>query len=447
MKGFVKVFFLYIIICCCTNCSTTHDYVTYKEELNNEESLSIREGILSRTAQKILYFREGHRVAKIELSAPIRIAQAEQEEEWGYFQFPVIGLTEEGYLFVDWQMNSDSYKAYGTSSVRKYTPMVSKDEGKTWRPQDKGYKVYSRNYNARLKNGAELQIKTPKSKEIQAYSSFPKAVITKGKYSYYYENSLPDDLQGIYLSYTDNNDITKEIHAHIEDPGLLRESVNGYMPIVWWGNIKQLSDESLVAGVYPNHYLDQAGNLLPSSVSFYHSKDEGNSWTNIGRIPFVKDGIANVKGDGEFTEPAFEILKDSTFICIMRSGSSSPMYRSFSYDRGKTWTTPSPFTPNGVKPKLLLLDNGVLALVSGRPGIQVRFSLDGTGKKWTEPIDMISFMNEDGSYTRDVSCGYPSILEAGDNSFYLVYSDFTTKNENQEIRKTIWFRKITINLY
>lgn len=447
MKIFIRVLYISIIIFCCTNCSTTYNYVIYKEKSNYEDSLSIREGILSRTAQRILYFRDGRRVAKIELSAPIKIAQAEQEEEWGYFQFPVIGLTKEGYLFVDWQMNSDSYKSYGTSTDRKYTPMVSKDGGKTWLPQDKGYKVFSNNYNAKLQNGSELQIKTPKSKEVKAYSNFPKVVVSKGKYSYYYEKSLPDDLQGIYFSYTDKENKTKEIHAHIQDPGLLRESVNGYMPIVWWGNIKQLSDGSLVAGVYPNHYLDQEGNLLQSSISFYHSIDEGNSWVNIGRIPFVKDGISNVKGDGEFTEPAFEILKDSTFVCIMRSGSSSPMYQSFSYDRGRTWTKPNPFTPNGVKPKLLLLNNGVLALVSGRPGIQIRFSLDGTGRKWTEPIDMIPFMNEDGTYTRDVSCGYPSVLDADDNSFYLVYSNFTTKNESQKIRKTIWFRRVTINLY
>ena len=53
-------------------------------------------------------------------------------------------------------------------------------------------------------------------------------------------------------------------------------------------------------------------------------------------------------------------------------------------------------------------------------------------------------MNEDGSFTRDVSCGYPSIIEADDNSFYLVYSDFTTKNDIGEVRKSIWFRKVTV---
>ena len=120
------------------------------------------------------------------------------------------------------------------------------------------------------------------------------------------------------------------------------------------------------------------------------------------------------------------------------------MYKTFSYDRGKTWTDPVPFTPNGVLPNLLQLDNGVLVLSSGRPGVQLRFSLDGTGERWTEPIDMVHFMNVDGSYTRDVSCGYTSMIENGRDSFFLVYSDFTTKNSEGEPRKSIWCRKVRI---
>ena len=120
------------------------------------------------------------------------------------------------------------------------------------------------------------------------------------------------------------------------------------------------------------------------------------------------------------------------------------MYRSFSYNYGKTWTKPKPFAPNGVLPWLKLLNNGVLVLFSGRPGVQIRFSIDGKGKKWTTPIEMLPYMNVDGTYTRDVSCGYTSILGVDDNTFYMVYSDFMTKNENGENRKAIMFRKIEV---
>lgn len=217
------------------------------------------------------------------------------------------------------------------------------------------------------------------------------------------------------------------------------------MPVVWWGNIKQLADQSLIAGVYPAVYQDSLGQILHSSVSFYRSVDEGHSWNITGKIPFKYDGIADVRGEKEYVEPTFEILADSSLICIMRTGNVSPMYKTFSRDLGKTWTVPEAFTPNGVMPRLLLLKNGVLVLVSGRPGIQIRFSLDGTGSVWTEPIEMIPFMNDDGTFQRDVSCGYASIIEASDDTFYIVYSNFTTKNSEGQTRKTIWFREVTVN--
>ena len=130
----------------------------------------------------------------------------------------------------------------------------------------------------------------------------------------------------------------------------------------------------------------------------------------------------------------------------MRSGSTSPMYKTYSYDMGDNWSKPIPFTPNGVNPRLMLLNNGILVLASGRPGVQIRFSFDGRGCEWSEPIDMIPFMQQNGTYIRDVSCGYVSMMEADQDSFYMVYSDFTTKNAKNQKRKSIWFRKVIIKM-
>ncbi len=163
-----------------------------------------------------------------------------------------------------------------------------------------------------------------------------------------------------------------------------------------------------------------------------------------GNIVFNPERIVKERGNGSYDEPCFEVLRDSSFICIMRTGATSPLCMSFSMDKGKHWTTPQAFTPNGVKPQLLKLGNGVLALSAGRPGVQIRFNLDGKGREWTDPIDMIPFMNSDGSFERYVSCGYTSLIEATQNTFYLVYSDFTQRNSLDEIRKSIWFRKVTV---
>ncbi len=424
-------------------CSLTYRACAYLGHSAGLDSLEIREGIVSKSAQKIEYKKDGKTIAFIELADPVMVAMADREEEWGFFQFPNIGKAEDGTLVISWQMKADSPREYGKKTVREFTPMMSKDGGKTWMPRDKKYELKRVGNYLRLKDNSVIASYTPIPIKMSNFSSSLKPIWSKKKFNYYMADELPDELQGVYIAWHNEN-VSEMVHAQLRDPGLLRWSYDGVMSVVWKGYFKQLADESIVAGMYPAYYLDSLGNVSSGGVSFYQSFDAGHSWEVIGKIPFVKDGIANRRGGESFDEPAFEILSDSTFICVMRTGSRSPMYKTFSYDRGHTWTKPEAFTSNGVKPCLITLGNGVVVLSSGRPGVQVRFNLDGNGQSWTEPIDMISFMEHGFKSNRDISCGYTSMIEADANSFYLVYSDFTTKSPAGEARKSIWCRKITV---
>ena len=414
--------------------------------IENEPNLEMHEGYVSQKEETVVVKNDRKFLAKVHLSEPVMVAMAEQYEEWGYFQFPIIGRADDGTLVISWQMKADSHLAYGMNSDRVYTPMMSKDGGTSWIPQDKKYYTISNGYNVRLNNGSVIEVNTPASKNIQKYKIFPQPIVKEGNYSYFKMNTLPDDLQGVYFQIFNTKKGSYTIHSKLIDPDLLRYAIDDMMPLVWWGSIKQLADESLVAGVYPSLYLNEKGELQKSGVSFYRSSDAGGSWSVISKILFNNKEISSVRGEDQFNEPVFEILRDSTFLCVMRTGSATPMYKTFSYDMGKTWTCPVPFTPNGVKPRLLLLNNGVLVLASGRPGVQLRFSIDGRGEKWTIPIDMIPLQKVNNVFVRDVSCGYASIIPEGKDSFYLVYSDFTTKNSAGEVRKSIWFRKVTISV-
>ncbi len=413
-------------------------------EIENEPNLEIHEGYLSQKEEKVLVRHKNKTVATIKLGEPQMIAMAEKKERWGYFQFPSIGRSTDGELRITWQMAEDSHKAYGKGPQKEFSPLWSADNGKTWKAQIKTADVRSHGYNVQLSDSSFLQIYIPKSKEIGSYKRFPKSVGKKDDYTFYKEEELPDELRGVYFSYTNKEGKSEIIHSKLIDPGLLRYASDGLMPVVWWGNIKQTANGTLVAGIYPAYYLDEYGQVSDCGVSFYTSEDKGNTWEITGKILFQKDGIAEILGSGCYEEPAFELLGDGSFICVMRSGSASPMYKCFSNDGGKTWTTPEPFTANGVKPELMLLENGVLLLTSGRPGVQLRFSLDGSGREWTEPIDMVPLIYNTNLYKRDVSCGYTSILESGTDTFLMVYSDFTKKNEAGQERKSIWFRKVSI---
>lgn len=445
----MKYLVLESVLLLLTSCGPAFRYITYNETKRGADSLTIKEGLLSQHADRISYNPNEKTEAVIELSEPVVVAQAEQEENWGYFQFPNIGQSDDGTLIVGWTMKEDSHLSYGKTSPRKATLMMSKDGGKSWKPQDKEYFAPRGSYKIERGNGDILQVTNPSSKDISKYKNFPKPV---GKYRdmlFYPMEKLPEDLQGVYFYYYDAaKKKSHNFHASLNDPGALRYVKEGYMPVVWWGDIKETDDGTLYAGVYPTYYLNENNEVGPCGVSFYKSIDNGKTWTIQGKIPFEPDTKADVRKKKSeyvgFHEPAFEILADGTFICVMRTGSTAPMYKAISKDEGATWSRPEPFTPNGVKPSLMLLDNGVLVLVSGRPGIQIRFSLDGTGETWTEPIEMMNFMNDDGSYNSKVSCGYPAIQKAGKDSFYIVYSDFTVHNKAGETRKTIWCRKVTV---
>lgn len=406
-------------------------------------NLTIKEGYISQENQSIRIMRNGQAIALVKLGKPIIIAQAQNEEEWGYFQFPELYRNIDGNLIATWQMKIDDQSAFGKDPNHR---MMSRDEGLSWTELDKDYNQHCR-YRCDLRNGDVLNVVTPESQDITRYVDFPtpEEGENNSMYSFYRQELLPQELQGAYLSlWSRSNNSANDIHAEVNDPGMLKFAIQNLMPLTFWGKIEELEDGSLIIGVQ-SYYLDSEGDVALSGVSFYRSTDGGKKWVIQGKIPYDVDP-ARTKFDGRdgFCEPSFEVLNNGTLVCAMRTSNDTPMYRAFSYDKGKTWTKAEPFTPNGVLPNLLLLNNGVLVLASGRPGVQLRFSLDGTGEVWTEPIEMMPFMDSDGNYDIFVSCSYSDILAVDDNTFYLVYSDFKTKNSTGEYRKSIVFRKVSI---
>ena len=413
----------------------------------------IREGILCLHQDTVVFDQNGKKV-RIVLSEPVIIAMAERPEKWGYFQFPSISRADDGTLLVCWQMNDDSYETLGKDSGRKdNNRRISKDGGFTWTYPDKEYNIPIGFYQFPLKNGDKLQVETPASVNIKDYDGFPKEDCKVDFYTFFSESSLPDKFKGCYIAYWNSRGQKfNYIHSNLIDPGLYKYAVAGYFPFIWWGDIKDLGNGSYVAGVNAGFYCDEKGSVLPSGISFYKTDDGCKNWRLLSVIPYEPDDKLDPYGkkrkvDG-FSEPAFEILRDSTYLCVIRSsdGHQSPMYRAFSSDRGKSWTKAEPFTPNGVFPSLMLMGNGVLVLASGRPGIQLRFSLDGKGVDWTEPLEMMPFMKDDSTYEALGTCGYAQLLSIDDNSFYILYSDFNEKNSQGELRKTIKIRKVTVTM-
>ena len=130
-------------------------------------------------------------------------------------------------------------------------------------------------------------------------------------------------------------------------------------------------------------------------------------------------------------------------MCVIRTSEQqqTPMLITWSHDHGCTWEEPRQLFTFGVFPALVRLDNGVLLMAFGRPGVWVSASLDGTGRTWTEPVPVIEGELKDAVAH---SCGYTGLLPVGKNEALLVYSNFRYNQQDSQACKSIEVRRITI---
>ena len=140
------------------------------------------------------------------------------------------------------------------------------------------------------------------------------------------------------------------------------------------------------------------------------SKDRGKSWSYLSTIAYDPE----IGGEG-FNETVLSPTSDGGILAMIRVGSGEPMYQSKSKNQGRTWSKPVSVGVAGVDPDMVLLSNGVLACSYGRPGNNVMFSVDGTGRQWSHHIVLrSSWFGATGGYT--------SIREAKPNEILVTFS-------------------------
>jgi len=144
------------------------------------------------------------------------------------------------------------------------------------------------------------------------------------------------------------------------------------------------------------------------------STDGGKSWHEHGVIAAVPEGErpAWIGSEG-FNEGTLSLLPDKRLYAVYRSGGLDGMIgHGWSSDGGKTWTAPASIGFHGVAPRLRRLQNGMLALATGRPGpVELRVNEDGLGEKWSAPVKIF-----DGKSTR-----YCDLAEIEPGKLLVVY--------------------------
>lgn len=418
--------------------------IYYDDELFADVS-TIRQGLVCNHASKIHYYKQGELKATIYLTEPVTIAKSDKAERWGIYQFPGIMRINDSILLARWSMQVDEQDSYGKIEEAKLSSRISVDNGKTWTEPDSAFEIPDRGETFLFfNNGGWISTQTPEVVSVASYPQFPAPIGEYDDRLFYKMSDIPDELQGAYLTYY-RNGVKKTFQAKIIDTEAIRYSYQGFVNVLWLGNFLELENESVVASIFSNRIDDNR--IAPQGILIYKTIDKGENWNLLSYIPFPRSlWKETVEG---FSEPVLSELSDGSLICVIRSTDGfedSPMYKSISKDGGLTWSEPIAFASNGCDPRLLTLNNGVIVLTSGRPGVQLRFSIDGKANEWTNPIEMMSFLDRNGPSGHLASCGYTSIIRAGDNSFFLVYSEFGDEEKTKYSRKEIKFRKVTVLL-
>jgi hypothetical protein len=168
------------------------------------------------------------------------------------------------------------------------------------------------------------------------------------------------------------------------DPSGCRAQMNGF------GDILVCADNSWLSTLSITYMGEKRASIVTTI-----SHDEGRSWRYLSTVAVPDDAPTGIEG---FGEPCLVRLADGDVMCIMRVGQHQKqpdqwLRRAYSSDEGRSWSALDILTAYSVAPQVCRLDNDVLLLSTGRPGIFLWLSADGRGAQWS-PVDIVDWHNQ-----------------------------------------------------
>lgn len=387
---------------------------------------------------------------EVELSEPVVVALAQPgERRWGVHQFPALSRLPDKSILVMYADAPDSHATHG----KEAPAFVSRDEGKTWEPYAGALNVIRPHFSISAVYNDEYLVAP-----AQPYLNWREENITLpqpvsqadiyGPRSYYALEDLPVKLRSHFgvlygQRYTPQTNRWAEEDIRYDNGGriITRHGTGAdgdILPQTFLERALLKHGGELFYAEYRGQYRTATGHPpIKGILTCMVSTDNGRTFQRRSTISADPSGH-NLRGEGNLAATT-----DGRLVCLLRQQDQvvKPMKICWSSDRGKTWTESKDLFTFGVFPCVLSLDNGIMALSYGRPGVWLSFAADGTGEQWSEPLPVIG-----GSQERvtEHSCGYTSLLPLGEDSFLLAYSDFLHRRPDDETCKAILVRAVAV---
>ena len=173
-------------------------------------------------------------------------------------------------------------------------------------------------------------------------------------------------------------------------------------------NVARLSDGRLLLTGYALSHKTRR-----CSAFAVDSADEGLHWRFLSDIPDVEKAQ---EGPNEGTVVQ---LASGDILAFVRMGNAYGKKNSYvglvrfrSRDGGRTWINEGEVAEYGVDPQAMLLSDGTLALLSGRPGVYLMLDPTGTGDH---------FVRHD--VYKGMGSSYASLMETSPGNLVLIYDE------------------------
>lgn len=375
----------------------------------------IRSGLLTLLGLLMVAARSSCAEISAEVVETIKIHES---HKFGYF--PYLQMLSTGELICDFSLEPDRHDVEGSS----WAFVVSTDKGKTWGMRNtcgyfyRGEAAYTREPS--LPDGSMLML-----------AGYPLP-------------SAGDDYQNIIASSAVISNrgqtvlFSRDVRIHLPKPTVRQKmsdavrTPHSFGP----GKIKETAcmffSGTIVAGREGDWLTLMYGKLEGDEfwrTILVKADRTAKNWNYVSTIATDDAALEAVATEQEtfnqgFPEPRVARLPDGRLFVVMRRGHNNMIYKSWSSDEGKNWSKPTSIGFRGVKPALTLMQNGLLALSTGRPDpISVRFSANG-GLTWTEPTGVTKGLaNPEGTKPQRMqkSTCYTGMVEVEPGRLLVVY--------------------------